>query len=194
MINSKYGIGTASPGAMLREQKKANTPLGIEAERITSQGNLLPDNLIVDLVKSWMADHDGAFVFDGFPRTCGQAESLETILNNRGTPLDVALSLDATFETIRDRVSRRMVCGQCGANVSIGLHVSSANSPCPRCGGALHRRADDNEATLSRRMEEYREKSEPLIDWYSGHDIVRHVNANRTPDEVFAEISAILEQ
>ena len=194
MIRSKYGIQTASPGAMLREEKRAGTPLGIEAERLTSRGQLLPDNLVVDLVKSWLDEHNGEFIFDGFPRTRGQAETLETLLGERGTPLDAAFSLDAGFDTILGRVLRRMVCAECGNIVSIGLHVESEESKCPRCGAELHRRSDDNEETLRQRMEEYRGKSEPLTGWYAGRELLQHVDANRTPDEIFSGISAILEK
>lgn len=194
MIKAKYSIETASPGAMLREQKKAGTPLGIEADRLTSKGQLLSDDLIIDLVGSWLGEHDSAFVFDGFPRTCGQADALEAILEKRGTPLDVALFFQAGFETIRDRVSRRMVCESCGNVVSIGLHVKDAESRCPRCGGKLHRRSDDNEETLLARMKEYHEKSEPLVGWYSDRGLLETVDANCKPDEVFAQVAAILEK
>ena len=194
MIKRQHRIPTASPGAMLREQKKAGTPLGIEADKMTSRGLLLPDDLIVGLVKSWLEEHDGAFTFDGFPRTIGQAVTLETLLAERGTPLDIAFSLDVNFATSLNRISRRMVCDVCGAVASVGLHITNANSPCPDCGGKLHRRSDDNEETLRQRMEEYREKSEPLISHYAERGILEHVNADRTPEEVFAGITAILEK
>ncbi|MGB8352517.1 MAG: adenylate kinase [Chthoniobacteraceae bacterium] len=194
MLRRNFQIPTASPGAMLREQKKAGTPLGIEAEKLTSRGQLLPDDLIVDLVKSWLDDHNGAFTFDGFPRTIGQALTLETLLTGRNTPLDVALSLDVGFDTILDRVLRRMVCDDCGNIVSIGLHVGSAESPCPACGGKLHRRSDDNEETLRQRMGEYREKSEPLISIYAERGVLKHIDASRAPEQVFADITEILEK
>jgi len=179
---------------MLREQKRAGTPLGIEADRLTSRGQLLSDEIVVSLVKSWLEERNGSFIFDGFPRTQGQAETLETLLGKRDTPLDVAFSLDASFDTILDRVSRRMVCSECGNIASIGLHIENAESKCPRCGNEMHRRSDDNEETLRQRMEEYREKSEPLIGWYAGRGLLQHMDANRTPDEIFSDISATLEK
>lgn len=194
MIKRKFEIPTASPGAMLRDEKKAGTPLGIECEKLTDRGQLLPDDLVIGLVKSWLEDHNGSFTFDGFPRTRGQADTLEILLAERDTPLDVAFSLDADFTTIRDRVLRRMVCNECGNIVSLGLHVASADSLCPACGGILHRRNDDNEATLTERMNEYRKKSEPLISYYAGHGMLKHIDANRSPEEVFAGITTILEK
>lgn len=194
MIKAGYQIETASPGAMLREQKQTGTPLGIDADKLTSRGQLVPDRLIVELVKSWLETHNGSFVFDGFPRTTGQAGALEEVLNKRKTPLEVAFSLDANFSTIQDRVARRMVCGNCGNIVSVGLHVGNAESRCPRCGGPLHRRSDDNDETLRQRMAEYREKSEPLIAYYAERGVLRRIDANRTPDEVFAGIATILEK
>jgi adenylate kinase len=194
MIKAKYQIEAASPGAMLREEKKAGTPLGIEADKLTSQGQLVPDRLIVVLAESWLQHHDGAFVFDGFPRTIGQAEALANFLAGRGTPLDAAFLLDADFETIKERIARRMVCEQCGSIAGIGLHIESAESPCPRCGGHFQRRNDDNEETLCKRMTEYREKSEPLISYYAAHGLLVRIDACRTPVEVSADISAVLEK
>ena len=116
------------------------------------------------------------------------------MLNKRETPLEIAISLYANFDTIQNRVSRRMVCSNCGNIVSIGLHVERAESRCPRCGGELHRRHDDNDETLRQRMVEYREKSEPLISYYASRGILQRIDANCTPEEVFAEIESVLEK
>lgn len=194
MIQAAFQIEPASPGAMLRDEKKAGTPLGIEADRLTSCGQLVPDRMIVGLVESWLEkNHSNAFVFDGFPRTIGQAEALEELLARLAKPLQIAFFLDADFETIRERVGRRMVCETCGNVVAIGLHIETAEDRCPRCGGRLHRRNDDDEETLKRRMAEYREKSEPLNSHYAGLGLLRRIDANRIPAEVFADISSAIE-
>jgi adenylate kinase len=150
MIAEKYQIPSASPGAMLREEKRRGTALGIEAERLTASGRLVPDDVICDVVRRWLEAHDGAFVFDGFPRSRGQADALEEMLAARGTSLEVVLSLDADYETIANRVQNRVVCGSCRTNLSTGLHVTSVESRCPKCGGPLTRRGDDNLETLRR--------------------------------------------
>ena len=194
MIRAKYKIETPSVGAILREQAAAGTEIGLAAERFTRDGRLVPDQMIVAVVETWLADHDGEFVFDGFPRTVGQAEALEVLLTKRLTPLELAISLEVEIDSIQERVSRRMVCGSCGFIVSVGWHVENADSPCPRCGARLHRRKDDTLDALEQRMIEYREKSEPLIPFYAERGILRHVDAHNRPEMVFAAISAALEE
>ena len=193
MIRAKYQFPSASPGAILRDEKKAGTALGLEADELTSQGKLVPDEIVNELVKRWLAKQDGAFVFDGYPRSMGQAEGLKDILAGRGTPLDAVLSLEADMTTIRDRVSRRMICSQCGMIVSVGMHVTSADGACPACGGELTKRRDDTPETLELRMAEYEEKTEPLISYYTDLGLLRAVDATRTPELVFQSIEAILE-
>jgi adenylate kinase len=193
MITAKYRIPSASPGAMLREEKCAGSALGVEAEKLTSQGRLVPDEMVCSVVRSWLAKHDGEFVFDGFPRSRGQADALDEMLAARNTPLDVVLSLDAGFDTIASRVQNRLVCSVCRTNVSIGLHVAGVAASCPECGGALIRRGDDNLETLQIRMREYAEKTEPLISHYAEHGLLRSIDATRVPAEVFSSIAAILE-
>jgi adenylate kinase len=193
MIRDRFGIETASPGAMLRAERAAGTALGMEADRQTSNGQLLPDATIMKLVDEWLAVHDGAFTFDGFPRTIGQAEALEKVLEKRGTPLEAAILLDVDFDTIRQRVQHRLVCADCGATLGLGFQVASEQSPCPKCGGKLTRRSDDNFETLQHRMAEYREKTEPLVSYYQARGILCEVDASRPADEVFASIAAILQ-
>ena len=115
------------------------------------------------------------------------------MLAERNTPLDIVLFLEADFETISSRVESRLVCSKCRTNLSRGLHVADARSACPKCGGKLSRRIDDNMETLQLRMQEYREKTEPLVSHYSQLGLLRSVDSTRTPDLVFASITGILE-
>ncbi|MEA3210089.1 MAG: adenylate kinase [Chthoniobacter sp.] len=193
MIQAKYQFPVTSPGAILREETKAGTPLGIEAEKLTSQGKLVPDEMVNGLVQDWLAKHDGSFVFDGYPRSLGQAAALNEMLEIRGTPLDAVLSLDADLETIRDRVMRRLMCSRCGGIVSIGLHVARSEAGCPVCGGALVKRGDDTPETLELRLREYADKTEPLIASYTARGLLRGVDARGTRETVFQTITTILE-
>lgn len=193
MIEARYDIPITSPGAILRKERQAGTELGLEAERLTSQGRLLPDEVIVGVVAAWLRECDDQFVFDGFPRTIGQADALGKLLEARGTPLDVVISLEADLATLQSRVSHRLVCQRCGEIVSIGLHVSSENDSCPKCGGALGKRSDDSLETLAARMTEYHEKTEPLIAYYQSRGLLTPVDSTRVPDEVFSSIVRILE-
>lgn len=193
MIQGRYQIPSASPGSMLREEKGAGTRLGTEADAITSRGQLVPDAIANRLVEQWLEKRDAQFVFDGYPRTQGQADALDVVLAKRGTPLDVVLSFEADLKTLQRRVASRVVCGTCRRNFSIGLHVADAAAACPKCGGELSRRSDDNPETLKARMEEYAAKTEPLIGYYAKRGLLRGVDATRTPDKVFASVVEILE-
>ena len=145
------------------------------------------------MISSWLAPRDGApFLFDGFPRSIGQADALEKLLAARRAPLDIAISLDAGIDLIRDRVGRRRICASCGNIVSLGLHVAHGDLPCPRCGGKLEGRSDDNMESLEVRMREYREKSEPVLAWYEERNLLETVNADQPVEAVFGEIAAAL--
>lgn len=193
LLTERYHLPVTSPGAILREERRAGTSRGIEAERLTSKGLLLPDELIVDLVRSWLSREDGQFVFDGFPRTLGQAEALEALLNERGTPLDVVIALEADIVTLQKRVARRIMCVNCGRSFSVGLHVAHPTDPCPICGGTLARRSDDTPEALQIRLIEYHQKTEPLVAFYEQKGLLRRVNSSLQPEVVFEAIRAILE-
>ena len=193
MITAKFGIPSASPGAMFREEKAAGTELGISAEKLTRHGKLVPDEMVCRVVNAWLKAHDGEFIFDGFPRSLGQADALEGMLAERNTPLDVALLLEADFDTIASRVQSRLVCSKCRTNLSLGLHIASVDALCPKCGGKLIRRSDDNLETLHVRMKEYADKTEALVSHYSDLGLLRVVDSTRTPDLVFESVAAILQ-
>lgn len=178
---------------MFREEKSAGTELGFAAHELTRHGRLVPDEMVCRVVEVWLRVHDGEFVFDGFPRSLGQADVLERTLSERNTPLDVALLMEADFETIARRVESRVVCSICSSNLSLGLHVATLDAPCPKCGGNLFRRGDDSLETLRLRMQEYAQKTEPLVSHYGRKGLLHTVDATRTPDLVFGSISSILE-
>jgi adenylate kinase len=193
MITARYSIPSASPGSMLREEKDAGTQLGLEADKLTSRGQLVPDATVNQLVERWLEKRDSQFVFDGYPRSVGQADALGEMLATRGAPLEVVLSFEADLPTVQSRVQNRVVCSDCRRNFSIGLHVSSLDEPCPVCGATLVRRADDNLETLALRMREYAEKTEPLTAYYTKRGLLRAVNTTQLPEKVFASVVDILE-
>lgn len=193
LIQERFGIPVTSPGAMLREEKRRGTKLGLEADELTSRGRLLPDTIIVNLVSAWLAQHEGEFVFDGFPRSIGQTEALAQKLDRRNTTLDVAIVLKADVETLQRRVAGRVMCAVCGQIFSVGLHVLSVSAECPACGGELTRRKDDTPEILLARLEEYREKTEPVIAYYRENGLLREIDSTSVPEVVFESIIAILE-
>jgi adenylate kinase len=194
LIQRKFQIPVTSTGAILRREAKLNTSVGREAGRIISKGALAPDNLVLTLVGQWLDQHREAFLFDGFPRTLPQAVEFEKMLQARQTPLDLAIFLEASEPTIAFRMAHRLTCSNCGKVVSIGRHVQSAAEPCPNCGGKLEVRSDDNHAALALRLEEFRKKSLPLIDFYSGRNLLVKVDANQEADRVFEQISRVIQE
>jgi adenylate kinase len=192
-LQVRLALPVASVGAMLRAEKAAGTPLGLEVSRLTQGGQLLDDTLINPLLESWLT-HQGAagFIFDGYPRTLGQAATLDDVLATRGTPLDAALWLEASEATLRSRVESRVTCSQCGYIVSVGLHIADASGKCPRCGGSWSRREDDNAETLGHRLREYREKTEPVAAYYESREILHRIQSERSPEQVLEAACQIL--
>ena len=192
-IREHYGLPVTSPGARFREEKRLGTDLGIEADRMTRDGMLLADDLVIRVFESWLSAHCNEFILDGFPRSVAQADALEILLEGHGSKLDVALELDVTPQDLRDRVARRMVCLSCGLSFSLGLHVDHPTTACPRCGGTLGRRTDDDPETLLTRLGQYREITLPLLSYYERRGLLRRIDSSRAPEEVFASVRQALE-
>jgi adenylate kinase len=193
LIKERYRIEPTSTGAMLREELRRGTELGLAADQLTSRGQLVPDAMITELVGKWLQTHGDAFVFDGFPRTVPQAIELDRLLAERQTPLQAVIFFNVPFAEIRDRVLNRVGCQDCGHIFKIGLQVASIADQCPSCGGPLCRRSDDTIEALERRMVEYHEKTEPLIAFYRDRGLLFELKGAESPETVFAEISSILE-
>ena len=192
-LNQEFGLGVVSPGSLLRAEKANGSELGRRADELTSQGRLVDDDTVNAIVGKWLdTQTDDGFVFDGYPRTVGQAEALNVMMERRGIPLQLALLLEATEDTLRKRVQSRATCGKCGTIVSIGLHVASIGASCPRCGGHLMRRSDDTLETLTTRLSQYREKTEPLVQFYEDQGILQRVSTEQPPQTVFNEVSRLV--
>jgi adenylate kinase len=189
-----WGVAVTSVGEVLRQQAAAGTTLGLEAAAYLNAGELVPDRVALSSVAGWLDDHRDGFVFDGFPRTVGQSQALEQILDERATPLTAVLWLEVAPRVIADRVSRRLVCAACGRTFGLGWQVADRAAPCPVCGGALQCRHDDDPATLARRLEQYREHTEPLLDFYAQRRLLRRIDAGQPADSVFVQIEAALAQ
>lgn len=193
-LQRQFGMPAASPGAMLRAEKAAGTPLGIEADQLTRDGRLVEDRIINAVVHIWLS-HESAdgFIFDGYPRTLGQAEVLDRMLAERNSRIDAALLLEASLDTLRRRVEARATCSKCGNIVGVGVQVANLEGNCPRCGGAWSRRADDNAGTLEIRLKEYAEKTAPVVSYYDKRGVLHRLNTERPPEEVVAKALEILQ-
>jgi adenylate kinase len=194
MITRQFGIPVTSPGAILRREKDLGTPLGLETAEITQGGGLVSDKIIVGLIEDWVRLHGGyGFVFDGFPRTLPQAESLREILERHHTPLELAIWLDVSEDTVRDRIASRLQCRGCGFTTSASSAKFAERPVCPFCDGPLVRRNDDDVAVLQKRLQEFNSKTQPLASFYGKMSLLHRVDGNRDRESVFADISRLIE-
>lgn len=194
MITRHFGIPVTSSGAILRREMELGTLLGLEVAEATKHGELVPDKIIIELIEDYVRLHGAhGFVFDGFPRTIPQAEALQGVLQRHRTPLDLAIWLDVSAETIRDRISHRLQCQSCGFTTSEGAAGFSQRAVCPYCDGPLVRRSDDDASVLETRLAEFNRKTQPLADYYETAGVLRKINGNRAREVVFTEISRLIE-
>jgi adenylate kinase len=195
MITRQFGIPVTSPGAILRRERDLGTPLGLKTAETTQHGGLVSDKIIVGLIEDWLRLHGGyGFVFDGFPRTMPQARSLQKILERLHTSLDLAIWLDVSEDTVRDRIASRLQCQGCGFTTSVSSAKFAERPVCPYCDGPLVRRNDDDASVLQNRLAEFNAKTQPLADFYDKTSSLRRIDGNRERDVVFADISRLLEQ
>jgi adenylate kinase len=195
MITRQFGIPVTSPGAILRRERDLGTPLGLKTGETTQHGGLVSDKIIVGLIEDWLRLHGGyGFVFDGFPRTLPQARSLQKILERLHTSLDLAIWLDVSEDTVRNRIARRLQCQGCGFTTSVTSAKFAERPVCPYCDGPLVRRNDDDASVLQTRLAEFNAKTQPLADFYQKTSSLRRIDGNRERDVVFADISRLLEQ
>ncbi len=177
-----------STGDMLRAAVKAGTPLGRKAKGYMDAGELVPDDVIIGLVIDRLQepDTDAGFILDGFPRTSAQAVALDAELGKLERPLDAALLIDVDPEVIVKRLCSRRMCRDCGF---IG---SEADASCPKCGGEMYQRDDDNEATVRNRLDVYEKSTAPLIDYYRGSELLVSIDGDRDPNVVYADVKEAL--
>jgi adenylate kinase len=195
MITRQFGIPVTSTGAILRREMELGTLLGQEVAENTKHGELVPDQTIIELIEDYVRLHGAhGFVFDGFPRTIPQAEALEGILHRFHVPLDLAIWLNVTAETISERISHRLQCQSCGFTTSEGAAVFSERAICPYCDGPLVRRTDDTPEVLQKRLDEFNAKTQPLGDFYARASKLHRIDGNRNRESVFADISKLIEQ
>ena len=177
-----------STGDMLRAAVKAGTPLGQQAKSYMDAGELVPDEVIIGLVIDRLGepDTDAGFILDGFPRTSAQAVALDAELGKLNRPLDAALLIDVAPEAIIKRLTSRRMCRECGYIGSV------ADEKCPKCGGEMYQRDDDNETTVRNRLEVYETSTAPLIDYYRGSELLVSIDGDRDPEVVDADVKQAL--
>lgn len=192
-LAERYAIPHISTGDILRAAVRDGTPLGQQVSAVLAGGSLVSDDLVTDLVRERLRRRDvvGGFILDGYPRTIGQAETLDTLL--AGTPLIIVL-IEVANEAIVTRLSRRRVCESCRITQSTSTDDESSDEHCPYCGGRLARRQDDDPATVRHRLETYAAQAEPLIAHYRSRPTFVAVDGLQDLPVVTAGIAAHIER
>ena len=189
IIADKFGIPTISTGAMIREEIASGSELGETVKSYTNNGQLVPDSVVIDIIRNRLAKDDCAkgFILDGFPRTVPQAEALDEM----GVEITDVLSIEVADESIMERMGGRRVCKKCGATFHVKYNPSPAGENCP-CGEKLSIRADDDPEVVKSRLVIYHEQTEPLKDFYQSKGLLKIVYGQEKLEDTTALTLAAL--
>lgn len=187
-LAADYGVAHISTGDLLRAAVKAGTKLGLKAKGFMDEGKLVPDQLLVDLVKERLQadDTQKGFILDGYPRNTAQAVTLDSMLAEIGRKLDAALLVDVKPDVIVKRLSSRRTCRDCGYTAPAGVEK------CPSCGGEMYQRDDDKPETIQKRLDVYESQTSPLVEYYKGKGLLKVVDGDRPVDDVYADVRELL--
>lgn len=187
-LSKTFGLVHISTGDILRAAVKADSPLGRKAKEYMEAGALVPDKLVIDLVKERLESPDAqnGFILDGFPRNTAQAVTLDSELAEMDRKLNCALLVSVDPEVIVERLSSRRTCKDCQ------FTGNSTHEVCPACSGEMYQREDDKPETIKNRLATYEEKTAPLIEYYCGQNILKEVDGQNPVDQVFEEIKEML--
>ena len=188
MISEKYKIPNISTGELFRENIKNKTEIGLVAQKYVDNGILVPDEIIIKMLKERLLakDCENGFILDGFPRNQAQAEALETI-----TTIDNVISITLPRDILLKRITGRRLCEKCGNNSHIDW--LDGKTTCPKCGGNMIQRADDSdEVAIERRLKMYEENVKPLVSYYKQKGILSEVSGEKGKEDLFKQISQVL--
>lgn len=194
MLTDRFGIPQISTGDILRSAVKEGTPMGVKAKAFMDAGGLVPDEVVVGIVRErlQMSDCAGGFILDGFPRTVAQADALKETLQQLGKNLDAVISLDVDVEALVERLTGRRTCKACGRGYHVKFDPPKVAGICDVCGGVLIQRADDQEETIRKRLEVYHQQTAPLVAYYRTDSLLTSVDGMREIDTVQQQILSAL--
>ncbi len=189
-----YQIPHISTGDMFRKAQKEGTELGLKAKSYMDQGQLVPDEVTVGIVKERLAEDDckEGFLLDGFPRTVQQADALDGILKELGMALDRVVNIEVDKAFLVDRLTGRRVCRTCGATYHVTNKAPKVEGVCDKCGGELYQRNDDKIETVSNRLDVYAAQTAPLIEYYQSKGIMSSIDGSKSMEDVLADIRSAL--
>ena len=191
----KYSIPQISTGDILRKAVADGTPLGKEAKAVMDRGELVPDSIVLGLVRERLKQDDcrNGYILDGFPRNTAQAEALDKMLSTMAAALTVAVSIDADKNDLMKRMTGRRTCKNCQQVYNIYFSPPKKEGMCDKCGGALFQRDDDKEKTIRKRLNVYEAQTAPLIDYYRRKGILKSIQGTGSIEEIFKKACNALE-
>ncbi|KJK28395.1 adenylate kinase [Paenibacillus sp. P2(2022)] len=194
VIVKEFGIPHISTGDAFRLAMKQGTPIGIKAKEYIDKGELVPDDVTIGIVEERLQQRDckKGFLLDGFPRTLAQAEALDQILGRLNTKLDDVINLKVDRDNLLARITGRRVCKSCGASYHIVFNPPKVEGICDKDGGELYQRPDDNEDSVRTRLDEYSNKTAPLLTFYENQNLLRHIDGEQDIDVVSQNIVSLL--
>lgn len=183
-LSKKLGIPHIATGDMLRENVAQKTRLGLKAKSFMDKGLLVPDKIVIEMIKERLKKDDckDGFILDGFPRTINQAEEIKE------TKIDKVVNMQASDGVIVERLGRRRVCSKCGFIYNLDFIKPNREGFCDKCSATLYQREDDKQEAIKERLKVYREKTEPLINYYKEKGIIADVDGSGTPEEEFKAV------
>ena len=195
-IAEHYSLPHISTGDILRENISNNTSLGLKAKSYMAKGELVPDELLITIIRDRLSKPDCSkgFLLDGYPRTVPQADALQMILTESNKKLDVVLNIDVNDEELIKRLSGRRVCASCGMSYHMIFNPPEEDEICDKCKGKLYQREDDKPEAIRNRLIVYKKQTQPLIEYYTRKSLLRTVDGGKDIPEIFEDIKKILEK
>ena len=195
MLKEKFQIPQISTGDILRQAVKENTELGARAKTIMGAGQLVPDNIVMGLIKERIRQEDckSGFILDGFPRNITQAEKLSETLQDMNLAIDNVIDLEVDEGEVVERLTGRSTCSECGAMFHKVSRPPKVDEVCDGCGGKLEQRPDDNKETIEERLKVYSESTAPLKEFYSKQASLKTVEAKGSVEEIFSRVCEMIE-
>ena len=195
-IGEQYHIPQISTGDILRGAVKEQTPLGVEAQGYMDQGSLVPDEVVVGIVRERLmaSDCNGGFILDGCTRTLPQAEALDVTLEEMKREIDHVINIEVANDELLKRLTGRRTCRTCGTMYHLMFNPPKKENICDKCGGELYQRDDDQEVTIRARIQVYEEQTAPLIAYYKDKGLLRTINGVGAIEEIFRAIVKAVEE
>jgi adenylate kinase len=193
LLSEKNGFVHYSTGEVFRDHIARKTPVGLEVEEYVTSGRLVPDDVVLDVVNAFLAEHAGQpILYDGFPRTIPQAEGLDEVLVERDLEIDLAVLVDLHDDEVVKRLTARRQCRNCGKIYNLTFKPPKVVGICDECGGELYQRKDDTETVIRDRLATYHKQTEPVLNYYSAQGKLKRIDGALGRDRVYQEILGLI--